>query len=410
MILAVLAGAMFDYLIVGAGFAGSVLAERLASQADKKVLICDRRNHIAGNAYDHYNDDGLLVHRYGPHIFHTNSLEVFEYLSQFTEWRAYQHRVLASVDGKLVPIPINSDTINTLYGLNLTSLEVEDFLKSVAEPRERVRTSEDVVISKIGRELYEKFYRGYTRKQWGLDPSELDAAVAARVPVRTNRDDRYFTDKYQAMPLHGYTRMFERMLSHPNIKVMLNTDYREIMDFVPFKEMIYTGPVDEFFNYRFGKLPYRSLQFKHETHDKELFQAAPVVNYPNEYQYTRITEFKYLTGQEHSKTSVVYEFPRAEGDPYYPVPRPENAELYKKYKELADNTRGVWFVGRLATYKYYNMDQVTAQALTLFEKIMAAREITLTTPLVTKATTDITKTTTEVSSDKANGVLAAPAA
>ena len=373
---------MFDYLIVGAGFAGSVLAERLASQADKKVLICDRRTHIAGNAFDHYNDQGLLVHRYGPHIFHTNSLEVFEYLSQFTEWRAYQHRVLASVDGKLVPIPINLDTINALYGLNLTALEVEDFLKSVAEPRASVRTSEDVVVSKIGRELYEKFYRGYTRKQWGLDPSELDAAVAARVPVRTNRDDRYFTDKYQAMPLHGYTRMFERMLSHPNIKVMLNADYREIVDFVPFKEIIYTGPVDEFFNYRYGKLPYRSLHFKHETHDCERFQEAPVVNYPNDYQYTRITEFKYLTGQEHSKTSIVYEFPRAEGDPYYPVPRPENAELYKKYKELADQqqARGVWFVGRLATYKYYNMDQVTAQALTLFEKIMASRRISVLSP------------------------------
>ena len=400
---------MFDYLIVGAGFAGSVLAERLASQADKKVLICDRRNHIAGNAYDHYNDDGLLVHRYGPHIFHTNSLEVFEYLSQFTEWRSYQHRVLASVDGKLVPIPINLDTINTLYGLSLTSLEVEDFLKSVAEPREKVRTSEDVVISKIGRELYEKFYRGYTRKQWGLDPSELDAAVAARVPVRTNRDDRYFTDKYQAMPLHGYTRMFEKMLSHPNIKVMLNTDYREIMDFVPFKEMIYTGPVDEFFNYRFGKLPYRSLQFKHETHDREQFQPAPVVNFPNEYQYTRITEFKYLTGQEHSKTSIVYEFPRAEGDPYYPVPRPENAELYKKYKELADQqqARGVWFVGRLATYKYYNMDQVTAQALMVFEKIMGARQVTLTTRALPPSSTS--KTPAQVA-EKGNGVLAAPAA
>ena len=390
---------MFDYLIVGAGFAGSVLAERLASQADKKILICDRRNHIAGNAYDHYNDQGILVHRYGPHIFHTNSLEVFEYLSQFTEWRAYQHRVLASVDGKLVPIPINLDTINALYGLNLTALEMDDFLKSVAEPRDKVRTSEDVVVSKIGRELYEKFYRGYTRKQWGLDPSELDAAVAARVPVRTNRDGRYFTDKYQAMPLHGYTRMFERILSHPNIKVMLNTDYREIIDFVPFKEIIYTGPVDEFFNYRYGKLPYRSLHFKHETHDRERFQEAPVVNYPNEYQYTRITEFKYLTGQEHSKTSIVYEYPRAEGDPYYPVPRPENAEIYKKYKELADQqqARGVWFVGRLATYKYYNMDQVTAQALTLFEKIMAARRVTVLSPASSAPTPTATVAATPLS-------------
>jgi UDP-galactopyranose mutase len=362
---------MFDYLIVGAGFAGSVLAERLASQAGKKILLVDRRPHIAGNAYDHYNDDGILVHKYGPHIFHTNSLEVFQYLSQFTEWRAYQHRVLASVDGRLVPIPINLDTINQLYGLNLTALEVEEFFKSVAEPRERIRTSEDVVVGKVGRELYEKFFRGYTRKQWGLDPSELDASVTARVPTRTNRDDRYFTDKYQAMPRHGYTRMFERMLAHLNIKILLQTDYREVQGLLPYREMIYTGPVDEFFNYCYGKLPYRSLEFKHETHHAPRFQPAPVVNFPNEYEYTRITEFKYLTGQEHSKTSIVYEFPRAEGDPYYPVPRPENAELYKKYKALADETPGVHFVGRLATYKYYNMDQVTAQALTLFERLMS---------------------------------------
>jgi UDP-galactopyranose mutase len=384
---------MFDYLIVGAGYAGSVLAERLASQADKKVLICDRRPHIAGNAYDHYNDHGVLVHKYGPHIFHTNSLEVFEYLSQFTEWRAYQHRVLASVDGKLVPFPINLDTINALYGLNLTAMEVDDFLKSVAEPKERIRTSEDVVVSKVGRELYEKFFRGYTRKQWDLDPSELDAAVAARVPARTNRDDRYFTDKYQAMPAHGFTRMFEKMLNHPNIKVMLNTDYRDIVDFIPFREMIYTGPIDEFFDYRYGKLPYRSLEFKHETHDKEWFQPAPVVNYPNEYQYTRITEFKYLTGQESRKTSVVYEFPRAEGDPYYPVPRPENAELYKKYKALADSTPNVLFVGRLATYKYYNMDQVTAQALSVFEKIMGRRQVTVSRDVSTRRSVETARQT-----------------
>lgn len=368
---------MFDYLIVGAGFAGSVLAERLASQANKKVLIVDKRNHIAGNAYDHYNEDGILVHKYGPHIFHTNSLEVFQYLSQFTEWRPYMHRVLSSVDGHLVPFPINLDTINMLYGMNLTAPEMVEFLKTVAEPKKDIKTSEDSVVSKVGRELYEKFFRGYTRKQWDLDPSELDAAVAARVPARTNRDDRYFTDKYQAMPKHGYTKMFENMLNHPNIKIMLNTDYHDIVDFVPFREMIYTGPVDEFFDFRYGKLPYRSLEFKHETHGQEVYQSAPVVNYPNEYQYTRITEFKYLTGQEHPKTSIVYEFPRAEGDPYYPVPRPENADLYKKYKALADKTPNVWFVGRLATYKYYNMDQVTAQALTTFEKIMAAREITI---------------------------------
>lgn len=360
---------MFDYLIVGAGFAGSVLAERLANQLGKKVLIVDKRNHIGGNAYDHYNEDGILVHKYGPHIFHTNSKEVFQYLSNFTQWRSYEHRVRASVDGQLVPIPINLDTINKLYGLNLTSFELEEFFATVAEKKEYIRTSEDVVVSKVGRELYEKFFRNYTRKQWDMDPSELDKSVTARVPTRTNRDDRYFTDTYQAMPLHGYTVMFEKMLSHPNIKIMLNTDYREIQKIIPYREMIYTGPVDAFFDYRYGKLPYRSLEFKHETHNKPVHQSAPVVNYPNEHLYTRCTEFKYLTGQEHSKTSIVYEFPQAEGDPYYPVPRPENAELYKKYKELADAVPDVYFVGRLATYKYYNMDQCVAQALTIFKQI-----------------------------------------
>ncbi|HEX8352601.1 MAG TPA: UDP-galactopyranose mutase [Pyrinomonadaceae bacterium] len=364
---------MFDFLIVGAGFAGSVIAERLARVAEKKVLVIDRRNHVGGNAYDHYNDAGLLVHRYGPHIFHTNSRDVFEYLSQFTEWRQYQHRVLACVDGMLLPIPINLDTINGLYGLKLSSFEVEGFFASKAEKRERVRTSEDVVVSTVGRDLYEKFFRNYTRKQWGLDPSELDASVTARVPTRTNRDDRYFTDTYQAMPKHGYTRMFENMLDHPNIKVMLNVDYREVERIIPHRELVFTGPVDEYFDCRFGKLPYRSLEFKHETLDREVHQIAPVVNYPNDFLYTRVTEFKYLTGQEHSKTAVVYEYPRAEGDPYYPVPRPENAELYQKYKALADATKGVHFVGRLATYKYYNMDQVVAQALTTFKKIAGER-------------------------------------
>jgi UDP-galactopyranose mutase len=366
---------MFDYLIVGAGFAGSVLAERLAAGSNKRVLICDKRPHIGGNAYDHYNDAGILVHKYGPHIFHTNSREVFEYLSRFTDWRPYQHRVRASVDGQIVPIPINLDTINTLYGLNLTSFEVEEFFKKVAEPVEQVRTSEDVVVSKVGRELYEKFFRNYTRKQWGLDPSELDASVTSRVPTRTNRDDRYFTDSYQAMPLHGFTRMFENMLDHPNIKIMLNCDYREIEKEIPFSEMIYTGPVDAYFNYCFGKLPYRSLEFKHETHDVPVYQSAPVVNYPNEQLYTRVTEFKYLTGQDHPKTSIVYEFPKSQGDAYYPVPRKENADLYARYKTRADATPNVHFVGRLATYKYYNMDQIVAQALTTYGKIAGMKRV-----------------------------------
>jgi UDP-galactopyranose mutase len=365
---------MFDYLVVGAGFAGSVLAERLASAAGKRVLIVDRRDHIGGNAFDHYDEDGILVHKYGPHIFHTNSAEILDYLGQFTAWRPYEHRVLASVDGRLVPMPINLDTINTLYGLSLNTEQVEAFLAARAVKIDTVRTSEDVVLARVGRELYEKFFRNYTRKQWGLDPSELDASVTARVPVRTNRDPRYFSDRFQAMPLHGYTRMFQRMLAHPNIKVMLKTDFREIEGIIKYEQLIYTGPIDEFFDHRYGRLPYRSLDFKQETFDTAVAQAAPVVNYPNEHAYTRVTEFKYLTGQRHDKTAVVYEFPKAEGDPYYPIPRPENAALYKRYKELAGAMTNVHFVGRLATYKYYNMDQVVAQALTMFQDLMGLRE------------------------------------
>ncbi len=360
---------MFDFMIVGAGFAGSVLAERL-SKCGKKILLVDKRNHIGGNAFDFYNEDGILIHKYGPHIFHTNAKEVFDYLSMFTAWRPYEHRVLASVDGQLLPIPINLTTINKMYNLNLNSDELERFYASKAEPITPVRTSEDVVVSKVGRELYEKFFRGYTRKQWDLDPSQLDASVTSRVPVRTNKDDRYFSDAYQAMPLHGYTKMFEKMLDNPNIKVMLNTDFKEIKNDIPFKKMIYTGPVDYYFDYCYGKLPYRSLEFKFQTINAEKFQEIATINYPNEQAYTRITDFKYLTGQVHPKTSIVYEFPRAEGDPYYPVPRPENAVLYKKYQELAFSSPDTFFVGRLATYKYYNMDQVVAQSLTMFKKLM----------------------------------------
>ena len=364
---------MFDYLIVGAGYAGSVLAERLARGSGKKVLLVDRRSHIGGNAYDCYDDAGILIHKYGPHIFHTNSREVFEYLSTFTEWRPYEHRVRASVDGQLVPIPTNLDTINQLYGLKLNSMEVETFFSSVAEARESIRTSEDVVVARVGRELYEKFFRGYTRKQWGLDPSQLDAMVTSRVPVRTNRDDRYFTDTYQAMPQRGYTRMFEAMLDHPNIKILLNCDYRDVKDEIAYDKLIFTGPVDEFFDYRYGKLPYRSLRFDFRTVNQEWFQPVAVVNYPNEHLYTRVTEFKHLTGQEHPKSTMVYEFPQSEGDPYYPVPRPENAELYKKYQALAEATPDVQFVGRLATYKYYNMDQVVGQALSVYARIMGQK-------------------------------------
>jgi UDP-galactopyranose mutase len=366
---------MVDYLIVGAGFAGSVLAERLARGMGKSVLICDRRNHIGGNAYDHYDAAGILVHKYGPHIFHTNSKEIFDYLSRFTAWRAYEHRVLASVDGQLVPVPINLDTINKIYGRNFTETEAADFLASLAEPREMLRTSEDVVVSKVGRALYEKFFRGYTRKQWGLDPSQLDAQVTARIPVRTNRDDRYFTDQFQSMPLHGYTRMFENMLDHEKIEIALNADYREVEKAVRYRKLIYTGPVDEFFDLRYGKLPYRSLQFQHTTLDCERFQPTAVVNYPNDFTFTRITEFKHLTGQQHPRTSVVCEYPCGEGDPYYPIPQPANAAIYAKYRALAASHPNVHFVGRLATYRYYNMDQVVGQALTLYKKLKSADAI-----------------------------------
>ncbi len=360
---------MYDALIVGAGFAGSVLAERLASQLGWRVLVCDKRPHVGGNAYDCYDEAGVLVHEYGPHIFHTASQRIFAYLSSFTQWRPYEHRVLAHVDGKLLPFPINVDTINGLYGLSLTVDEIEAWFRARAQPIGHCRTSEDAVVSKVGWELYRKFFRNYTRKQWGLDPSQLDAAVAARVPARCNHDDRYFTDAYQFMPRQGYTRMFEAMLSHPNIDLALGVDYLDIARDVGFREMIYTGPVDAFFDYRYGKLPYRSLRFRFETHDRPVFQPGPVINYPNEHDYTRCTEFKYLTGQVHAKTSVVYEFPTDEGDPYYPVPRPENAVLYRRYKALADATPHVRFVGRLATYRYYNMDQVVAQALMTFDRI-----------------------------------------
>lgn len=365
----------FDYLVVGAGFAGSVLAERLASQLNKRVLVVDRRDHIAGNAYDEHDAGGVLMHRYGPHIFHTNSAEIADYLSQFTQWRPYEHRVLAEVRGSLVPIPINRTTLNTLYGAELATDEAaQAFLQGRAEPIAAVRTSEDVVVSQVGRELYELFFRGYTRKQWGLDPSELDRSVTARVPTRTNTDDRYFTDSFQAMPLSGYTAMFKAMLDHPNITVQTGVEFEDIKAEVVYDHLIYTGPIDEFFDHRFGKLPYRSLAFRHETLDQPWFQPVGTVNYPDEATpYTRISEYKHITGQDSPRTTITYEYPRADGDPYYPIPRPENQALFKRYEALARQQAGVTFVGRLATYRYYNMDQVVGQALATFRRIAEAQ-------------------------------------
>ncbi len=359
-----------DVLVVGAGFSGSVVARQLADSGNTVVII-DKRPHIAGNAYDTHDKHGVMVHTYGPHIFHTNSREVFDYLSAFTKWRPYEHRVLASVDGQLLPIPINIDTVNRLYGLNLDEEGLKSYFESVRDPRDPIRTSEDAIVNIVGWDLYKKFYKGYTNKQWGLDPSELFASVAARVPVRTNHDDRYFTDTHQAMPLDGYTEMFSRMLDHPGITIRLGVEYQNIRQEYSPKHLVYTGPIDEYFDFCFGKLPYRSLFFEHEhLPTVQKFQQVGTINYPNDHEYTRITEFKHLTGQEHSGTSIVREYPKAEGDPYYPIPRPENDELFKRYQKLAEKEKGVTFVGRLAQYRYYNMDQVVGAALSASKSIL----------------------------------------
>lgn len=363
---------MFDYLIVGAGYSGSVFAERLASQHNKKVLVVDRRNHIAGNAYDFYNEDGILVHKYGPHWFHTNDKKVFDYLSQFTEWRYHYHRVKTYVDGMLLPIPINHDTLNELYGLNLQSpQDVQAYYDSVKVKIDNPRNSEEMVISQVGEDLYKKFFKGYTLKQWEINPKDLAASVTARIPTRTNRDNRYFTDTYQAMPKHGYTAMFSNMLSHPNISVLLQTDYKAIVNEINFDKLIYTGPIDAYFDYKFGKLPYRSLRFEHETLNQVDYQGQQQINYPNDYDFTRIVEWKHATGQKSDVTTITREYSLlAEGDmeKYYPIPKEDNHLLFKKYKEEADKLENVYFCGRLADYKYYNMDQVVARALMMVEQ------------------------------------------
>lgn len=365
-----LAGRHYDYLVVGAGFAGAVMAERLASDSGKRVLVIDRRDHIGGNAFDHFDEAGILVHRYGPHIFHTNSDAIVDYLSRFTDWRPYEHRVLADVEGLRVPMPINRTTLNALYGLDLeTDEEAEAFLARRAEPVEPVVTSADVVISKVGRSLYETFFRGYTRKQWGMDPSELDKSVTARVPTRTNTDDRYFTDRFQAMPARGYTAMFAAMLDHPLIDVALGLSFDQVREQITYDRLVFTGPIDEYFGHRFGKLPYRSLRFEHQSLDQEWLQPVAVVNYPSEnVPFTRVTEYKHLTGQQAPRTSITHEYPCSEGDPYYPIPRPENEALFRQYDALARSTSDVLFVGRLATYRYYNMDQVVGQALAAYRR------------------------------------------
>lgn len=358
----------YDYLIVGAGFAGSVMAERLASQLNKKVLVVEKRNHIAGNAYDEYDEYGILLHRYGPHIFHTNSKEVFDYLSYFTEWIPYEHKVLAKIGNELFPIPINRITLNKLYNLNLkTEEEVKIYFESVREKRFPILNSEDIIVNQVGKDLFEKFFKHYTKKQWNLEPKELSPSVCGRIPVRTNDDCRYFTDKYQFMPKDGYTKMFEKILNHKNIEVILGTDYKRILDSIKFDKMIYSGPIDYFFDYKFGKLPYRSIRFEFRNYQQKQFQETAQINYVyDSVEFTRVIEHKLLSRQHSETTTVSFEYSQQEGEPFYPIPTEENRNKYIEYKKEAEKIKKVIFCGRLTEYQYFNMDQVVANTLKIF--------------------------------------------
>ncbi len=362
----------WDYLIVGAGYAGAVLAERLASQCGATCLVIDKRTHIGGNAHDPYDKAGVLLHTYGPHYFRSNSERIVAYLSQFTEWHPVEYKILSWTEGRHWPYPINLNTFEQIIGRPSTSEEMEATLAEWRVPIENPANSEEVIVSQVGTRLYEMFFKNYTRKQWRRDPSELDASVCGRIPIRTNRDDRYLSEKFQALPKDGYTAMFERMLDHPCITLRLGTDFREARQQVKYRHLIFTGPVDGYFDHCFGPLPYRSLRFEAETLNQEFFQPAMQVNYPNDHDFTRIVEIKHATGQQIPVTTIVREYPDDYGpgkEPYYPIPAPDAKALYDRYAALAEKEEGVSFVGRLATYRYYNMDQVVGMALTEFEKL-----------------------------------------
>jgi UDP-galactopyranose mutase len=362
----------FDYLIVGAGLSGAVLAERLSSQLGRTCLVVEKRNHLAGNAHDYHDAAGVLLHRYGPHYFRTNSDRIKDYLSTFTEWHPVDYKILSWTDGRYWQFPINLNTFEQLLGRPSTSEEMEKTLARWRVPNANPQNSEEVIVSQVGWELYEKFFKNYTRKQWQREPKELDASVCGRIPIRTNRDDRYLSDKFQALPKAGYTVMVEKMLAHPKIKVLLNTDYKKILHRVKYGHLVYTGPVDDYFDQCFGPLPYRSLRFEPETLGVEYFQRAMQVNYPNDFEFTRIVELKHATGQRLPLTTIVREYPAdyAPGrEPYYPIPAPDATALYQKYRTRSEAEKGVSFVGRLATYRYYNMDQVVGMALVEFDKL-----------------------------------------
>lgn len=378
---------MYDYIVVGAGFAGCVIAERIANILDKKVLVIEKRDHIGGNCYDYYDKTGILVHKYGPHIFHTNLENVWKYLNNFTEWLSYQHEVLGFIDGKYVPIPFNLNTLNALFP-EKKAKELEYKLINNFGFNEKIPILELKKIQEfefLAEYVYEKVFLNYTEKQWGMKPEELDPSVTERVPILISKDNRYFQDKYQGMPKQGYTKIFEKMLENDNINIILNTDYKKILsiseDIYLFEnkfegKLIFTGKIDEFFDYKFGELPYRSLRFDFENLNHEYFQKVGTVNFPNDYDYTRITEFKHLTGQKDQITIIVKEFPQEhdpniEGKdiPYYPIPKKENDAIYEKYQEESNKLNNVFFVGRLAEYMYYNMDLVIERALKIFEEV-----------------------------------------
>lgn len=358
-------------VIIGAGISGSVLAERYAS-VGKKVLMIEKRNHLGGNCFDYINKDGILVSEYGAHLFHTNYKDVWQYVQQFSDWVPHKHKVLAFVDGELVSVPVNITTVNKIFNLNIQNeQEMRKWLEKnqlKLAPGKNPKNSEEVILNRVGRILYEKLFKNYTKKQWDKYPTELNPSVLARIPVRNNFEDGYFSDKYQAQPVGGFTRIFEKMLNHPNIRVMLSIDFFKIKDQLgDYEKLFYTGPIDRFFNNK--KLEYRSLDFQFETFNQEFFQENSVINYPNDFDFTRIVEYKYITGQKHSKTTISKEYSRTKGEPYYPVPTLRNQRLYKKYKRETEGLKNVYFVGRLAEYKYINMDEAFKNALDLFERL-----------------------------------------
>lgn len=368
----------YDYLIVGAGLAGCIMAERIASQLDKKVFIIDRRNHIAGNCFDYQNEIGILIHKYGPHAFHTSNIEVWNYLSQFTLWTHYEHKVLAQIGDKRVPVPINFNSIEILFN-HTKAQKIREKLLNICNFGDKIPILEllevkDELLNEFARHIYKNVFLGYTVKQWDLSPQELDASVTGRIPVSVSFDDRYFQDKWQAIPQKGYTELIKNIINHKNIEISLDTDFNSVRNDIKYEKLIYTGSIDEYFDYEFGSLPYRSLKFDFKTLDMEYFQEVAQVNYPNEHDYTRITEFKHFTRLKSKTTTIAYEYPEqfisGKNEPYYPIPRTENGDLYSKYLQLAEHLKNVIFLGRLGEYKYYNMEEIAYKALKTFEKFM----------------------------------------